>query len=368
MQLNKLWRKRLAELHHVPDVLNVISSCEYSRSRSPYSAAEATERRPSVVAVWASKTSGLPRAPSRSGCLALYIRGVGTLRSLLAGLSVWAAMIPPVLALDVVKPLKSEEFLVRYAYPFELLAQVLERTSAAYGPYVEEPYTEPVSVARSHQEALKGQRINVMISDPGHRELDEEMIPIPFPIDKGLLGYRVALIVADNQPKIDAVRTLDQFRTLSIGQGSNWGDVRVYEYNHAPVMTAETYDSLFLMLLDRRFDLFLRGVTEAPEELRAYGPRYPKLAIDRHLLIRYPYAQFFYVSKSEPRLAARIRDGLDEMKRDGSFDEFFNQHFSQQLAELKLGQRTLIELQNPFLPAWVPLSRKELWFDPERLR
>jgi hypothetical protein len=290
------------------------------------------------------------------------------MRKLLAGLSIWSAMIPPVLALDVVKPLKSEEFLVRYAYPFELLTEVLKRTTATYGPYVEQPYTEPISVARSHQEALTGKRINVMISDAGHRELDEDMIPIPFPIDKGLLGYRVALIVADNQPKIDAVHTLDQFRMLSIGQGSNWGDVRVYQYNHAPVMTADTYDSLFLMLLDRRFDLFPRGVTEAPEELRAYGSRYPKLAIDRHLLIRYPYGQFFYVSKSAPRLAARIRDGLDRMERDGSFDAFFNQHFSQQLAELKLGQRTLIELQNPFLPAWVPLSRKELWFDPERLR
>ncbi len=29
-----------------------------------------------------------------------------------------------------------------------------------------------------------------MISDVGHKELDEGMIPVPFPIDKGLLGYR----------------------------------------------------------------------------------------------------------------------------------------------------------------------------------
>lgn len=305
---------------------------------------------------------------SRFGARSPRTWGVAAIRGLLAGLSIWAALIPAVFALDIVKPLKSEEFLVRYAYPFELLTEVLTRTTAAYGPYAEQPYTDAISVARSHLEALKGERINVMISDAGHREFDEDMIPIPFPIDKGLLGYRVALIAADNQPKIDAVRTLDQFRTLSIGQGSNWGDVRVYEYNHVPVKTAETYDSLFLMLLHRRFDLFPRGVTEAPQELRAYGARYPNLAIDRHLLIRYPFAQFFYVSKSEPRLAARIRDGLEQMERDGSFDAFFNLHFSQQLSALKLKDRTLVELQNPFLPAWVPLSRKELWFDPASLR
>ena len=269
--------------------------------------------------------------------------------------------------MDTVKPLKSEEFLVRYAYPFELLTQVLRRTTAQYGPYVEQPYTDAISTARAHEEAVKGERINVMISDAGHRDLDEGMIPIPFPIDRGLLGYRVALIDARNLPKIAAVHTLDQLRTLSVGQGSGWGDVPVYQYNHVPVRTAQTYDSLFLMLLHGRFDLFPRGATEAPEELRAYGPRYPHLAIDPHLLIRYPFAQFFYVSKSEPRLAARIRDGLEQMERDGSFDTFFNQHFARQLAELNLRERTIIELRNPFLPAWVPLDRKQLWFDPNAL-
>ncbi|MFP3567467.1 hypothetical protein [Paraburkholderia sp. SIMBA_030] len=330
----------------------------------PYSAPVADSRSTGAAARCTSPGC----AKSRVGALSARSWGVAAIHGLLAGLSIWAVLMPVAFALDIVKPLKSEEFLVRYAYPFELLTQVLNRTIAAYGPYAEQPYTDTISVARSHMEALKGERINVMISDAGHREFDEDMIPIPFPIDKGLLGYRVALIAADNQPKIDAVRTLDQFRTLSIGQGSDWGDVRVYEYNHVPVRTAETYDSLFLMLLHRRFDLFPRGVTEAPQELRAYGARYPNLAIDRHLLIRYPFAQFFYVSKSEPRLAARIRDGLEQMERDGSFDTFFNLHFSQQLSALKLKERTLIELQNPFLPAWVPLSRKELWFDPASLR
>ena len=56
------------------------------------------------------------------------------------------------------------------------------------------------------------------------------------------------------------------------------------------------------------------------------------------------------------------------MKKDGSFDAFFNQHFARQLIDLKLPDRTVIELKNPYLPAWVPLSRKDLWFDPNSLR
>ena len=275
-------------------------------------------------------------------------------------------MTSTVCAQDVVKPLKSEEFKVRYAYAFELLTEVLRRTTPQYGPYVEQAYTDDISVARSHLEAIKGKRINVMISDVGHKELDEGMIPIPFPIDKGLLGYRVALISKGSQEKIAQVRTLDQFRTLSVGQGALWGDVRVYEYNNVPVKTAETYESLFLMLTHGRFDMFPRGVTEAPGEFAAYRERYPDLAIEQHLLIRYAFAQCFYISKADPGLAARINDGLEQMERDGSFDAFFNRHFAEQLAGLKLETRTIIELKNPYLPSWVPYGRKELWFDPAK--
>lgn len=289
-----------------------------------------------------------------------------SVRIVLMGWLAVLTMTSTVCAQDIVKPLKSEEYLVRYAYAFELLTEVLRRTTPKYGPYIEQAYTDDISVARSHLEAVKGKRINIMISDVGHKELDEGMIPIPFPIDKGLLGYRVALISKDNQAKIAQVKTLDQFRSLSVGQGALWGDVRVYEYNHVPVRTAETYDSLFLMLTHGRFDMFPRGVTEAPGELAAYRVRYPELAIEQHLLIKYAFAQCFYISKSDPRLATRISDGLEQMERDGSFDVFFNRHFARQLSELKLKTRTVIELKNPFLPSWVPYARKELWFDPAK--
>jgi len=290
------------------------------------------------------------------------------MQRILNGLLLAIAITTTALAADVVKPLKAEEYAIRYAYPFELLDAVLERTRARYGPYVMQPYTEPVSIARSHQLAVEGKRINIMISDAGHMEFDEGMIPVPFPIDKGLLGYRVSLIARGNQEKISQVANLAQLRRLKVGQGSHWGDVRIYEYNRIPIETAPTYDSLFLMLLHGRFDLFPRGVTEAPQELAAYGRLNPELAVDRHLLIKYPFAQFFYVSKSDPHLAERLRYGLEAMVRDGSFDALFEKHFAKQLSELKLGQRVVIELENPFLPPWVPFDRKELWFDPKRLQ
>jgi hypothetical protein len=55
------------------------------------------------------------------------------------------------------------------------------------------------------------------------------------------------------------------------------------------------------------------------------------------------------------------------MAADGSFDVFFARHFGKLLADLNLRQRVVIELENPYLPAWAPVKRKELWFDPARL-
>lgn len=289
-------------------------------------------------------------------------------RVLCGSLLLFATMAAQVLAMDIVKPFKAESDLVRYAYHYELLDAALERTAAAYGPYVMQPYVEPIAVARGHQEALRGVLLNVLISDAGHKHIDEGMIPIPYPLDKGLLGHRVSLILKQTQAKIERVHTIADLRALKVGQGKNWGDVKIFEYNRIPIEQATTtYEGVFAMLIRGRFDLFPRGATEVVQELAAYGPDYPELAIDRHLLIRYPYAQFFYVSKSAPRLAARLKDGLEQMVRDGSFDALFDKHFAKGVAELELDRRVVVELENPYLPSWVPFDRKELWFDPKRV-
>lgn len=53
---------------------------------------------------------------------------------------------------------------------------------------------------------------------------------------------------------------------------------------------------------------------------------------------------------------------------DGSFDALFARYFARTLAELRLDRRVVIELENPYLPAWVPLQRKALWYNPKASR
>ena len=255
------------------------------------------------------------------------------------------------------------------SYDVALLHEALERTRRDYGAYEVQPFTEDVSIGRAIELAIEGRLVNVLSAGVGQSapSPERDMIPVAFPIDKGLLGYRVAFISRSSQDRFSRVHSIEDLRQLRIGQGSGWGDVRIYEHERIPVETTYDYDSLVLMLLHGRFDLFPRGLWEVAPELAEYGTRYPDLAVEQHLLLHYPFFEAFYVSRSTPRLADRLTAGLERMVADGSFDAFFARHFRKLLADLNLRERVAIELENPFLPAWVPLKRKELWFDPARL-
>ena len=84
------------------------------------------------------------------------------------------------------------------------LISALNHTVAAYGPYVIDAYFSPMSAQREIDEVISGRLINVIASEPGHAELDAAAIPVPIPIDRGLLGYRVALINQGEQAKLDS--------------------------------------------------------------------------------------------------------------------------------------------------------------------
>jgi hypothetical protein len=291
-------------------------------------------------------------------------------RALLVGLLMLAVLPPPAVADDVVR-------IVKYAqlrpgavtdYDVALLQEVLERTRPDYGGYKLRTFTENVSNARAIQMAIEGNLVNVLTLGVGQPVPERELIPVPFAIDKGLLGYRVALIDRRSQDRLSRVLHIEDLRQLRVGQGSDWIDVRIYERERIPIETTADYESLIVMLLHGRFDLFPRGLYEIAPEIAAYRERYPNLAVEKHLLLHYPFCRAFYVSRSAPRLAARLTAGLERMAADGSFDVFFTRHFGKLLADLKLRSRIVIELENPFLPAWVPLNRKELWFDPKWLR
>lgn len=194
------------------------------------------------------------------------------------------------------------------------------------------------------------------------RERETQLLPVRIPIDRGLIGWRVALIEARQPQLLRAVRSIAALARLSAGQMRDWPDSAILRANGLRLDTSSTYEGLFRQLAAGRIDYFPRSVIEAQSELASHAQLL--LALDTHLVIRYPAALYFFVGKHRPELARHIEIGLESMLADGSFAQLFQQHFGRLADGLKLAHRYTLELANPDLPEETPLARKALWYHP----
>lgn len=193
-------------------------------------------------------------------------------------------------------------------------------------------------------------------------EREHKALPIRIPLDKGLIGWRVALVPADQPDLLAGIRNRQQLARLEAGQVDDWPDTTILRSAGLKVLTSQDYGNLFPMLQRKRFDYFPRSVMEVQRE--AALPVAQGLVIDRHLLLRYPTAMYFFVSPHQPQLAARLEQGLRMAVQDGRFNQLFLRYNAQELAGLALAKRTLIELDNPLLPPGTPLQDARLWYRP----
>lgn len=199
------------------------------------------------------------------------------------------------------------------------------------------------------------------------KDLEERLLPIRICIFRGLLGYRVLMIKAGTQHKFDDIKTLEDLKTVSLGQGRFWADTNVLTANGLNVVKVLKYDGIFYMLDGGRFDAFPRGAHEPWAEIKSH----PTLALDveKNLLISYINPFYFFVNKANTKLAKDIERGLRIALEDGSFDQyFFNDPTVKDVVEKgNLKNRTIIHLDNPALPPLTPVNDKSLWIDPYSL-
>lgn len=224
-------------------------------------------------------------------------------------------------------------------------------------------YSGPAMVqGRAIQEMQRPQgQIDVMWTMTS-AEREQRLLPVRIPLYKGLIGWRVALLRPDRSELLAKIDSAAALAKLTAGQEHDWPDTAILQHTGLPVVTTPDYEPLFSMLLQRRFDYFPRSVIEVINEQRTHADL--GLVIDRHILLRYPAAFYFFVRPQRPELARMLTRGLEKAVRDGSFDALFQQHHGPALRALRLDKRRIIDLSNPLLPPTTPLQRKELWYRP----
>lgn len=236
---------------------------------------------------------------------------------------------------------------VRALYYRDLLQLALDKTLDTDGGY-ELRAAPMMNRARLRLELIKGHYTNLFSVDSQRPAAEAIHLDYArFPVDLGILGYRICFVSPARAEEVARITHLDQLQGLLHGQGLGWQDVAILRHNGMQVREVAEYERLFRLVAKGRIDLFCRGANELYSEL-AQRPELG-LQVDAHLLLYYPFPRLFYTHKRNQQGLDRINRGLQLAWADGSLQSLWRTHFKPALDQAKLPGRLLFKLENPTL-------------------
>ncbi|MDE1463713.1 hypothetical protein [Spartinivicinus poritis] len=248
----------------------------------------------------------------------------------------------------------------RHIYFIDLLKIALKNTQDTYGSFRLEMSQSLMNQDRAIASLQQNKFIDILWTMTSI-ERENVLLPIRIPLMKGLLGHRIFIIRKVDKENFEKITTLKELKQLQAGQGHDWPDTKILQANSFSVTISPNYEGLFSMLEHHRFDYFPRGVTEVWEELKEYSNK--GFMLDMKLMLYYPAPIYFFVNKSNKKLASRIETGLWIAIKQGDFDRLFYNHPSHAstLRSAKMENRIIFTLKNPLLPLETPIDNEILW-------
>ncbi len=264
--------------------------------------------------------------------------------------------------LEVVYPQISDEN-YRMQSRIHMLNEALEITKPADGPYNLRASDNVMIKNRFVVELEIGERITIIRSATDDN-IEEKLLPIKVPLLKGLLGYRIFIANRNKRDQLDRVDSLEKLQQFSVIQGLGWADVVILEHNNFKVLTDPKYENLFKLVNFDMADLFSRSVVEAYIEMEQRYSKYPNLYIDESFVIHYPFYEYFFVNKNNTILADRVERGLNLIIENGTYEKIFKEFYGEILKKVKIDQRKIFELENPFYSKEIRPEYRDLLYKP----
>lgn len=263
-----------------------------------------------------------------------------------------------VLSLSAVAEEQTITYFKSGKYQIALLTLALQKTEASDGVVKLKKFDQTVTDERALSLLDEGAfDVTYMTMN---KERAEKYLSVKVDIMKGLLGYRMLLVHKDNVEKFKDVKSLDDLRKYKAGFGTQWGDYPILVANKMPVEGVAVPSRLYVMLENKRFDYFPRGVNEIWGNLAENQKEAPNIVVEPNLMLFYPLVSCFLVSKKNPKLADRIERGLNIALKDGSFKKLFMENFEKDIQKSNLKARKTFTLDNP-LPAGMPKIDTSWW-------
>jgi hypothetical protein len=232
-----------------------------------------------------------------------------------------------------------------HIYYHELLEQAL--LEAGHQPVIDIPSAN-LPQKRAESMLRNGQLSLVWLLASAERDKDPNFTPVRVGLTNGLIGHRLLLVPRSEVDAYRFVNTLEDFQNLDKtgGFGKNWFDVDVWQANQLKTVEVDgEWRRLYKMVANhkRGVDYFSRGFTEIIND----SLHHPYLAIEPYLILQYERDFQFYVSNSQPELAAIIEDALKKAEDSGLLDKLIEEYWREDFDLLNYRRRVKIELKTP---------------------
>ena len=251
----------------------------------------------------------------------------------------------------------------REDYSVALVTLALEKTKPEYGDYkiIKVP---PMNTARSIYSLESGKYPNMLIELSYEKKMEQEFnfIYIDFPVDLGIVGYRVCFASPQVYEELKKVEKIEDLKKYTIGQGAAWVDTAVLRHNGFNVKEISNFDSIFKLIEMGRLDLFCRGANELQKEYEAQKHS-GLLRYDESFVLHYELPRFYYLNKSSTLAKERIEKGLALAYQDGSINKIWEYYFLERVKFAKLKQRRVFHLENPEVES-LKENYKRYFYDP----
>ncbi|MES2257336.1 MAG: hypothetical protein V4724_02400 [Pseudomonadota bacterium] len=246
------------------------------------------------------------------------------------------------------------------AYFIEMLKLALSKAPARYRL---QEWRMRMEKSRALHELASGGKLDVAWAVT-NRAREAQLLPVRIPLDKGLFGWRIALIRQRDSAIFQNIEQVDALARQRAGLGFDWAETAILRANGLPVVTGTTSDGLYQMLAANRFDYMPRSIAQIWEEAEQHAGL--GIVAEPALALHFPSAVYFFVNRRNAALAAALEQGLLAALDDGSFDRLFHAYNADSIQRANLGRRKIFELTNPDMSAQTPLHQARFWFSPTR--
>ncbi len=233
---------------------------------------------------------------------------------------------------------------IRNPYIHELLFLIFDKLdidlTIEYSP-------EGLTQGRALKALSNGDLINLNWSVTT-REREQQLLPIRIPIYKGLIGWRVFYIRADEQGIFSQIKSTNDLRNFLAIQRFDWPDYKILLANELNVEGNIAFNKMHDAVISGLADYYPRSILEVIGESNNYKLQSRGLSIEHSLLLKYPSAHYFFVNPKDVALAKSIEKGFKMAIEDGSFASLFLRYYGENLKTLDLESRRVFVLENPY--------------------